>query len=265
MEEKRGGMPECGGAAGLPRRQAVSTGVSADALKLIAMVTMVIDHAGAILFDNNEIMRTIGRISFPIYMWLLVVGFIHTSSRKKYARNMALLAILSELPFDFGFWGRATLLHQNIFWTLLVSLGLLYCVEKALDGKRSHPALPVAFFSFLAMAIAWFGKFDYGYSGPVLALVFYLYVRFQRPSLAGGFLIFCACRFFIPFLSGQSPADALTWSRAANAVFSEACGILAIPLIARYNGVRRWKRGKYAFYLFYPAHLLILIVIKIAC
>ena len=98
----------------------VKTGTfSADMLKLTAMITMLIDHIGAgileylvwidtlsqqtklLLIEIDQILRLIGRISFPLYCYLLVQGFLYTKSRLKYAGSLLFFAFLSEFPFDF--------------------------------------------------------------------------------------------------------------------------------------------------------------------
>ena len=83
-----------------------TAGISADALKWIALLTMLCDHAGAVLFAQYPVMRLIGRTAFPLFVWLLVEGFFHTSSRKKYLGRMAFFALVSELPFDLALYGR---------------------------------------------------------------------------------------------------------------------------------------------------------------
>lgn len=266
-----------------------SGGISADALKVIAMVTMVIDHVGAALFPETEILRLIGRTSFPIYVWLLVMGFVHTGSRKKYMLRMAACALVSEIPFDLAFSGELTLRWQNVYFSLLWGLFLMTVLEKLLDAGngpdrekrmrarrkaegmkaggtvwRAAPAL--AFFMIAAELL----HFDYGCTGPVLAAAFYLYYRTGKPEPAAGFFLFCFSNLFTPVLdllvSGSIWKGGLenlnVWISACSTALIECCGAAALPLVQRYNGVRKWKRGKAFFYLFYPLHLLILYGIR---
>lgn len=268
------------------------SGISADALKIIAMLTMVIDHVGAALLTDVEILRLIGRISFPIYVWLLVMGFVHTSSRKRYMLQMGVCALISEIPFDLAFSGGLTFRWQNIYFSLLWGLILMTVLEKVLDaemGKKRTKDLTadtkaeemknggvaltvrIGLILLIFMIIARLLHFDYGCTGPVLVAMFYLYFRTGSPRLPFGFLIFSFSNLVTPVLdslfSGSIMDGVLlnpdVWSGAFATALIECFGIIAVFFISRYNGVRRWKRGKGFFYLFYPLHLLILYAIRI--
>ena len=122
---------------------------SEDALKLLALVTMFLDHVGAGLLKYflvhtipeggaawqycdaaYQILRTVGRLSFPIYCYLLLQGFLHTRSVARYALRLFLFALLSEAPFDLLFYGKMTMAHQNVFWTLLAGLLTMAAVRQ---------------------------------------------------------------------------------------------------------------------------------------
>ena len=115
---------------------------SSAVLKYIAMVTMIIDHIGAsglifLMFSPltsvrlYHIARMIGRVSFPIYLFLLVEGFVHTKDIKKYIIRLTIFAVLSEIPFDLAFWGGVVnIQHQNVMWSLLICVVMLYFMKK---------------------------------------------------------------------------------------------------------------------------------------
>lgn len=225
-----------------------TAGISADALKWIALLTMLCDHAGAVLFAQYPVMRLIGRTAFPLFVWLLVEGFFHTSSRKKYLGRMAFFALVSELPFDLALYGRPDRQGQNVFFTLSISLVMLVFLERAMDAcERKRQAGEKALLQTLAavgtvaaaMAAAELFCVDYGGSGPLLAALFYCYKRKGSPGLAVSFLIFCL-------------------SMGLLTAMVEIFGIVSVPLIARYNGKRTGRGRGRLFYLFYPLHLLIL-------
>lgn len=241
-------------------------GISADWLKVIAMVTMVIDHTGAVLFPGEALWRMVGRVAFPVYMWLLIVGFLHTSNVEKYICRMFLFSLLSEIPFDLALEGTlCTFQYQNVFWTLTLCLCMLRCLKRILDRTEGMAKwkriLPAAVLIAASMAACEWLHFDYGCTAPVLAAAFYFYVRCQKPSLPAGFCLFCLSYLADPVLNGYAKSGVAALQIALAYASSEVYGILAVPLIARYNGVRRWKRGKMLFYLFYPVHLLILYMI----
>ena len=107
-------------------------GLNSFQLKCIAVITMIIDHTGAVLFPGELVFRYIGRISFPIFCFLLVEGFFHTRDMRKYMLRLGVFAVLSEIPYDLAF--RGTMLefsHQNVFFSLLIGVMMMYALEKS--------------------------------------------------------------------------------------------------------------------------------------
>mgnify|MGYP002581591684 FL=1 len=72
-------------------------------LKILAIITMTIDHIGAIIYPNIDAFRIIGRISFPIFCFLLVEGFKHTHNRFRYFIRLLLFAIITQPIYDYAF------------------------------------------------------------------------------------------------------------------------------------------------------------------
>lgn len=220
-------------------------GISGSVLKWIAIVSMLIDHIGAVLLGKNlngyaaeygginavyDICRTIGRISFPIFCFLLVEGFCHTGNVKKYMQRLFLFAVLSELPFDLAFYGKIVALDgQNVFFTLFLGLLTLVAI-KQMEYRWEMIWLAIA----LSGLAAWFLRTDYDYFGVLLISAFYLFrENLFRRNLAVGILCF--------------------WQPAS---------LLALIPIQCYNG-RRGGKLKYLFYIFYPGHLLLLWIVGI--
>lgn len=142
-------------------------GISQETLKIIACVTMLLDHIGAAVWPSAEL-RVIGRLAFPIYCFLLAEGIHYTKNPKGYGLRILVGLALSEVPFDLLFFGRLTWGHQNVMVTLL--LGYLYGMvqKRASDlGIRIILLLP---FLFLA---EWL-RTDYGGWGVAMVGLFVL-------------------------------------------------------------------------------------------
>ena len=224
--------------------------LSGSTLKMIALLTMLIDHVGAVVvqrtmsmpgFDHdfwNSLygpLRSIGRLAFPIFCFLLVEGFIHTSNSKKYVSRMLIFAIISEIPFNLAVTGDLfNTEYQNVFWELALGIVALMCLKK-IEEKNFNYIMQVILrlvviggFTFGAELL----KLDYGMYGIISIVALYVFRQNKLPQLLVGAVSFC-------------------WERVAP---------LAFLIIAFYNG-KRGRRIKYAFYVFYPAHLLILYII----
>ncbi|MCD8395924.1 MAG: conjugal transfer protein TraX [Lachnospiraceae bacterium] len=230
-----------------------SVGISGSTLKLIAIITMFIDHTGATVIRSlsslsasasntalrsawirgYNLSRDIGRLAFPIFCFLLVEGFVHTRNPRKYAGRLFVFALISEIPFDIalkGSWFYPD--KQNVYFTLLIGLLVLMGIRWITDdGKRPIllSVLPIALGMFVALKI----DTDYNYKGVFLIAVLYLTRQVRLYQCIGG-------------------AAAIAWELPAPLAF--------IP-IWFYNG----KRGislKYFFYWFYPVHLMLLYVIN---
>lgn len=235
-------------------------GLSAAALKWIAIVTMLLDHIGAAVLDGLFMqsrgfssavflklyyaLRVIGRLAFPIFCFLLIEGLIHTRSRWRYFLRLALFAVLSEIPFDLAFqrtwWSLG---YQNVFFTLALGLGaaaawdwLTQSNERDCNTLRGLAALLTAVAAVFAADRM---RCDYGGYGVALILVMYL----LRDKPWGRDLLALAV------LGAKVLAGSSHWV--------ELLGVLSFPLLHLYNG-QRGRQNKYFFYVFYPAHLLLL-------
>lgn len=259
-------------------------------LKLIALITMLIDHIAAVVIwrlyvasfgitasmqisdgigdkivvwvANNqdmvysvyEMMRYIGRMAFPIYCFLLVEGFLHTRSVKKYAMRLFLFALVSEIPFDLaltGTWWNTQ--YSNVFFTLIIGLLMIWalsCVEKFYEfwkeknwDKFLGNLILVVTGGFVAIVLGGFAdivlKTDYGMAGVFAIGVIYMLRNFKEAGFAMSILL-------LSVMSSSSEILAL---------------LMLIPLM-RYNGARG-KNTKYLFYAFYPVHLFVLALICI--
>ncbi len=215
-------------------------------LKMIAIVTMAVDHIGAVFFPQYSILRIIGRIAFPIFAFLLVEGMARTKSLEKYLGRMLLFAVISELPFDLAFWGETLhLAHQNVMWTFSLALAAVYLYRK-LPAERQNLFVFWGLTFLFACAAAYL-QTDYGAWGVIWVMSFYYYRNqpMQKYALAG--LLLIAYGMTYTLLSGR-----FFWGQ-----YIECAAALSFLPLQLFNG----KKGpalKYFFYAFYPAHLLLL-------
>lgn len=205
-------------------------------LKITALLTMLIDHIGCIfLMERGDIIykafRAVGRISFPIICFLLVEGFIHTHSRKKYMINLLVFAVISEIPYDLAFGHKLVdISEQNVMWTLLLGVIMMYFVER-LEYSFTLKMVVI----FLTGLVAVVLKTDYSIWGILSIAIFYM----QRNDRRNALLYTC----FLMFVQGKM----------------QSFGVLAIPFIMAYDDKKNdVKMPKYFFYAFYPVHILVL-------
>lgn len=252
---------------------------SADMLKCTAIITMLIDHTGAgilekllyhsdIVFSENTvmllktidgIMRLIGRMAFPIFCFLLVQGFLHTRSRIKYARNFLIFALISEIPFDFCFFGGIYLPYQNVFLTLFVGLLTLWGIE-TVEKSEINLVLKCILYVLVAvvgMKVSNFIHSDYYWIGVLLVLYLYIF--------RNNFILQCTIPFIV-FLLSLAVDDVGFSAALTQRIFhyfeSDWTVFISAFMIYRCNGKRYMKGGKYFFYAFYPVHIAILYVIR---
>lgn len=212
-------------------------------LKIIAAVTMLIDHIGYTFFPNEEWLRHIGRLAFPIFVFLTVEGFIHTRSFKKYALRLLVFAVITEIPFNLFVSG--TILdsyNQNVLFTLLLGLLALYCLERVTQRQYLWLLGAIA-----CVIIADVAGVDYGAYGVVLMMAMYL-TRKNKLALVVAIVAVIALK------SIYDHSSLLTQSM---------CAAFAVVPIALYNGKLGARLPKYSFYIFYPAHMLALYLIKV--
>ena len=223
-----------------------------EVLKLIACITMLIDHLGVSVVINLAIpgvvplyytCRVIGRIAFPIYCFLLVEGMRRTRSAGKYILRLSIGALLSELPFDLLLEGAFNWGYQSVMVTLTLAALMLLCMQKT--EKTWLQLILVLPFAILAEVC----KCDYGGWGIAMIAVFALFDQIPLQFVA--MLLVC---YLMP--SGMIPIFGVS-------VSCELAALVAVLPIAQYSG-RKLTHNKviqWGFYLFYPVHLLILWVI----
>ncbi len=219
--------------------------LSSSTLHIIAMISMLIDHVGAVVYPNIEWMRIAGRLAFPIYCFMLAEGFRHTSSAPKYLQRLLIFGLISEIPFDMAFYHVPYWNHQNVYWTLSISLITLMLIRKLEQPGPKYKFLQfaVVMAGFLA---ATFTFSDYYGFGVMLVVSFYNF----------------------PGRNMKEKVTQLLLMILINAVLlggSQVFAIASIVFIWLYNGERgiTAKPFKYFCYAFYPLHLLVLGLINL--
>lgn len=214
-------------------------------LKLIAMLTMFIDHATDQLIPGGTTLwfigRSIGRLAFPIFCFLLVEGLLHTKNVRNYLIRLGIFAILSEIPFDLAFVKGNTFVdnfgYQNVFFTLFIGLLvilLIQIVEKYYGHNSIIAVIIISIIVIIGCQLAEYLNTDYSSMGVLMIVSFYLF-RYNK------FLLFLSI-----FLLNQ-------------AFFTiQGFGTISLLFIWLYNGERGPKINKYIFYVFYPLHIMVL-------
>lgn len=214
-------------------------GLSGSALKVIAMISMVIDHIALYLMEHGtvlyETMRCIGRIAFPVFAFLIAEGFIHTRSRYRYFFTLLGFAVISEIPWYLLNGADGT---HNVMFTLALGVATLMVLENLL--QRS---LVLGFLWTLGMAglASWSGV-DYEWRGILIIVIFYLFNGYSLSfPYSRGMQFFCTLAFMMRY--GVIGA------------------VMACMILYLYNGTRGFVQGsiaKYGFYAFYPIHILLI-------
>lgn len=225
----------------------LKTNLDTDFIKIIAVVSMTIDHIGGAFFPQYPAFRWIGRIAFPLFCYCLTVGMMYTGDIKKYLFRLGAFAVISQ-----PFWILAfnsddiigNIFNLNIFFTLIVSL------FGAWGFKERKWWLFI-----LALILLNVINFDYAMTGLILILIFYLCRN--KPWL--GAVVYTLT--YLPALNGNM-ADPLALKIGGHAIGFEIFALLALPFIyiQTNSGL---KIPKWFFYIYYPAHLFAIYLIGI--
>ena len=214
-------------------------GLSQEGLKLIACVSMFLDHIGAMVFPDQIWLRIIGRLAFPIYCFLLVEGIHRTKDMKQYQSRLILAAVLAELPFDLAISGRIDLKSSSVMVTLLLGFWAVQAIQSRDSLWKRALILPL----YLA---AEFLRADYAGTGILLILLFEVTRTGSKWMQVLGMVL-------------------LNWMGSpAYGLPMQLYAVLALVPICLYNGrkLTHSKWVQWGFYLFYPVHLMLLYFVK---
>lgn len=212
--------------------------LSGNTLKILAALSMLIDHVGLMFFPRVPFLRVLGRLALPIYAFMIAEGCKYTRNRKRYFLTLFLLAAVCQSVYYF--------VDGTLYFSILVTFSLSVLMVYALDAVKGVPG-PVTVLALVSAVAAVYVlnqrfTIDYGFWGcmlPVFASVFHKTKYDRIPlnvAMLGIGLLFLALDF------------------GGNQWFA----LLSLPLLLCYSGKRGNWSMKYFFYIFYPAHLVIL-------
>ncbi|MFR6394820.1 MAG: TraX family protein [Oscillospiraceae bacterium] len=226
-----------------------SRGLDGGALKGIAAALMLTDHVGAILLPEVPVLRCVGRLAFPIFAFFIAEGYAHTRDFGRYFQRLAILAVVSEIPFNLENGAVFDLTRQNVLFTFCLALLTLRGLE-ALGRERGFGRWAGCGLVLAAgFAAGELLRTDYGGWGVVTVALLYL-CRDGKYAKLWLLLAMAAVNglgmgsLTMPVFGGEMPIQ----------IFAAA----ALPVIWLYNGQAGPKGLRRAFYVFYPAHLLVL-------
>ena len=200
-------------------------------LNLLAMLAMTADHIGAVFFPEIPLLRWIGRLAMPVLCFFIGEGLRHTRSPRRYLLRLTGFALLSELPFDLAFYGGIEWGHQNVYFTLALGLLALWAIQ-----SRGMEGWLLALTAALAAELL---GCDYGMYGVLLILLLDRFHSARSEQLAAAALLNLA------FFGLQT----------------QTLSLIALPLLWLYNG-KRGRDDRRLFYLYYPAHLCVLGILR---
>ena len=224
-------------------------GLNANQLRCLAMALMLLDHIWATFMNGHLWMTYLGRLAFPFQ---ISEGYFHTSDKRRYAGRLFLFALISEIPFDLVYGSTVFYpFHQNVMFTLIFGLLAVWVLDRAKQRQTAKAWVQavLAVLGLLALSAVLF--VDYGWRGVMTVVAFYALRDFPGARLAQlaalALLNIAGIRdLTLPLFGWDFP--------------TQGFAVFALLPIWLYNG-RRGGGGKalqYAFYAFYPVHLLIL-------
>jgi len=217
------------------------------AIKIIACITMFLDHIKyAIPSAQNFFTIYGGRLSFPLFAFLITEGYVHTKNLKKYVTRLMLFGIISQIPFMFfrtlvGEWKML-----NIMFTMLLGILAIFVYDKI--NKKYVSLLVVVLIVFLGYVL----KVDYGAYGVLTVFIIYVFKNNKKIfSVAYGTLIFIYYYYWFRNQVIEMPN-----------ILYLICTLFSIIIISFYNG-KQGRKIKYFFYWFYPIHMIIVYLISL--
>lgn len=230
-------------------------------LHIMAMLFMLCDHLWGTIVPGSDWLTCIGRLSFPIFAFMIVEGYFHTKNLRKYVKRLLVFAVLSEIPFDLAMGSRIFYpIHQNVLWSFLISIGLIHWNEKVKEKqvwKRVFVVIASVCIGYIGGLITFV---DFYNAGILTVLVFY-YFRNKKWWCYAAQLV---CLWYINFeLLGGYSYEVQMFGET-HFIARQGIAVLALIPIWLYQGKQGYHSSgwQYFCYAFYPLHLLILGILK---
>ena len=210
-------------------------------LKIIALISMTVDHVGMLLFPHVQLFRIIGRLAFPIFAYMIAEGCTYTRNRGKYLAQMVSLALVCQLVYFFAMGS----LYMCVLVTFSLSMGLIYAIDLGRSRKGLFWAVPIGMLALVFILTTVLPRLlsgtdygiDYDFWGVMLPVFAYLgtYKKDKFALFSAGMILL------------NRSFGGIQWY-----------SIAALLPIYLYDGTRGKKKMKYLFYIYYPAHLVAL-------
>lgn len=222
-------------------------------LKIIACFTMLLCHIPFVYPQYSVPLMYIGKISFPLYAFLISEGYVHTRNFSKYLTRLIVFGVISQIPAYLLFAGKSfNGLYLNIFFTLALGLLGIRIYDKIKSKYISTPLI------ILLAVIAELLKLDYGAFGVLMIVCFYVFKRNKLNMVLS--------QMFLMFILYMKKMSYYTFSlfNLQYILFQLLFSVISLAIILTYNGKKGKSSGKIKlmFYFFYPVHLIILDLLK---
>lgn len=235
--------------------------ITSATLHIMAMLFMLCDHLWGTVVPGNDWLTCIGRLAYPIFAFMIVEGYFHTSDFKKYLKRIFVFALISEIPFNLALGSRLFYpIHQNVLWSFLLSLLLIHWNEKTKDKGIFRRIIVAVMSAIIGAFVGLITMVDFYHAGVLTVLVFYFFRQRKWWSYIAQFI--CLWYINVEVLSGYAYQIQLF----GNTYFfvRQGFALLALIPIWLYNGRQglHTKAFRQLCYWFYPVHLLILGLLK---
>lgn len=272
-----------------------------DALKLLALVTMLVDHIGYMYFPSEMNFRIIGRLAFPIFAYQIAIGYSRTSNLKKYILRLSLFALITQMPFSFFNPNiKFNPFHFNVLFTFIVGIGMLYIydlgilkIKNFIKDKNFINLLFGVILLALAIIIIILPEvltfmikgfsLEYGLLALALVLLFHIFQENTGAAIITITILYVLHGYYRVALYNSAYSSAIFWSNLLDykyvwnklalqnglsqfqIYYFNSWGVFAlIPIYILESINTSWIRlNKYVGYIFYPAHMALLLVIAI--